>query len=129
MTDKTPPSGSPPPGPREEPPLELPAMNTAFLDASQVEALLRDIEACGRIIEIIPKQVARGFVPDTAGITLARARELLADRAVRGLQLRYHHEGAEWWDTLMVLGEDRFRLVRIRHDFGNSPAAVNPPPP
>jgi hypothetical protein len=34
-----------------------------------------------------------------AGVSLAQARELLAARAVRGLQLRYRYDGAEWWDT------------------------------
>jgi len=35
---------------------------------------------------------------------------------VRGLQIRYRHEDAEWWDTLMNQGE-RWRLVRIRHEW------------
>ena len=107
-----------PPPPPEEAPLKLPDLNMTLLDADQVEQLFRDIELCGQITEIIPKFAARSHVPDTAGITLDQARELLATRAVRGLQLRYRYEEADWWDTLMLIG-DQFRLVRIRHDFSN----------
>jgi len=109
----------PPPG---DAPLKLPELNTTELDAAQLEQLLCDIEVCTQITEIIPKYVTRGHVPDAAGVTLAQARELLATRAVRGLQLRYRYENADWWDTLMVVG-DQFRLVRIRHDFS---ADANP---
>lgn len=109
-------SETPIPPPPDDPPLKLPELNMTLLDESQLEQLLRDIEACTQITEIIPKYAARGQVPDTANVTLAQARELLAARAVRGLQLRYRYEDADWWDTLMLVGE-QFRLVRIRHDF------------
>ena len=111
------------PPPPEDAPLKLPDLNTTLLDAAQVDELLRDIELCARITEIIPKFAARGHVSDTATVTLAQARELLAARAVRGLQLRYRYEDADWWDTLMLVG-DQFRLVRIRHDFSAKSAAM-----
>lgn len=96
---------------------ELPDLHSSMLDQAQVEQLLWDIEQCAQLLEILPKYAAQGRVPDAVGITLAEARELLATRRVRGLQLRYRYDGADWWDTLMVLG-DQFRIVRIRHDFG-----------
>jgi hypothetical protein len=111
-------SETPIPPPPEEAPLKLPDLNMTLLDSAQVEQLFRDIEQCAQITEIIPKFAARGHVPETATVTLAEARELIATRAVRGLQLRYRYEGADWWDTLMLVG-DQFRLVRIRHDFGS----------
>ncbi len=98
-------------------PPELPALHTTMLDFAQVEQLLTDIELCTQLQEIVPKYAAQGQVPETAQVTLAQARELLSARAVRGLQLRYRYEGADWWDTVMVLGE-QFRVVRIRHEFG-----------
>jgi hypothetical protein len=104
------------PPPPEDAPLKLPDLTTAPLDAAQVDQLLRDIELCAQITEIIPKYLSRGHVPDAANISLAQARELLATRAIRGLQIRYRYEEADWWDTLMLMG-DQFRLVRIRHDF------------
>jgi hypothetical protein len=107
----------PPPG---DAPLKLPDLTNASLDAAQVEQLLRDIELCAQITEIIPKLAARGHVPEAPNISLAQARELLASRAIRGLQIRYRYENADWWDTLMLTGE-QFRLVRIRHDFSSAP--------
>ncbi len=113
-------SETPAPSPAgEETPLKLPDLNMTLLDTAQVEQLLRDIELCAEITEIIPKFAARGHVPDTAAVTLAEARQLLASRTVRGLQLRYRYEDADWWDTLMIVG-DQFRLVRIRHEFGGA---------
>ena len=97
----------------------MPELNTGLLDLAQVEQLLGDIEACAQITEIIPKHGARSQVSETAGITLGDARQLLRERSIRGLQLRYRYEGADWWDTLMVAGE-QFRLVRIRHDFSDA---------
>ncbi len=117
-----------PPPPPNEAPLKLPDLNTTLLDAAQVEQLLCDIEQCTEITEIIPKLAARGHVPDSATVTMAEARRRLAVRAVRGLQLRYRHEDADWWDTLMLMG-DQFRLVRIRHDFSAetpSPTEADP---
>ncbi len=105
-----------PPEPEENQPPKLPDLNQALLDWPGVEALLRDIEACTEVTEIIPKSVAQGYVPENGVLTLAEARQLLAQRAVRALQIRYRHNGAEWWDTLMVL-PDGWRLVRIRHEF------------
>lgn len=110
-------SETPFPPPTDDPaPIKLPDLNMTLLDAPQVDQLFRDIELCAQITEIIPKFAARGYVPDTAAVTLPQARELLAARAVRGLQLRYRYEGADWWDTLMLVG-NQFRLVRIRHSF------------
>ncbi len=95
---------------------KLPDLNTTILNIGEVEQLLSDIEQFAQVTEIIPKFAARDHVQDTSSITVQQARELLASRGVRGLQLRYRYENADWWDTLMVSG-DRFRVVRIRHDF------------
>lgn len=104
-----------------ETPPELPALHNAMLDMAQVEQLLSDIETCTQLVEILPKYAAQGYVSDRAGVTLAEARTLLANRAVRGLQLRYRYDGGDWWDTLMLAG-DRFRVVRIQHDSGTGEA-------
>jgi hypothetical protein len=104
----------------DDAPPQLPALHTTVLDAAQVEQLLSDIEACTELVEILPKYAAQGRVSDAAGVSLAEARTLLATRAVRGLQLRYRYEGADWWDTL-IMAVEGYRVVRIRHDFGAEP--------
>lgn len=97
-------------------PAPLPELHGGLLAQEEVERLLADIENCGELLAIIPKYGTRDYVPEQVALTLADARAVLAARSVRGLQLRYRHVGAEWWDTLMVVGE-KFRLVRIRHDW------------
>ena len=96
--------------------LLLPELRSSTIDLAEVERLLNDIEACAQITEIIPKQSAQGYAPETGTLMLDDARQLLRARTVRGLQIRYRHDGAYWWDTLMVVGQN-FRLVRIRHEF------------
>jgi hypothetical protein len=95
---------------------QLPPLHSGLLDFSQVEHLLADIQACADQIEVLPKYAAQQHVAEAGRVTLDHARELLASRAVHGLQIRYRYDGADWWDTLMVAG-DQFRIVRIRHEF------------
>jgi hypothetical protein len=102
--------------PAHEPAAPLPELRSATLDLAEVERLLNDIELCTELTEIIPKHGPQDHVPADARLTLADARAMLRARTVRGLQLRYRHADADWWDTLMLTG-DTFRLVRIRHEF------------
>ena len=93
----------------------LPDMQQAILDPSTLTQLFRDIELCGERIEVIPKYSAEGYIP--AGlITMGEGCALLASGKLRGLQLRYHYDGYDWWDTLMKTPQG-IRLVRIRHEF------------
>ena len=123
-------SNNPVPAPSDNrtAPLQLPELNTKLLNDDEVTQLLRYIELCAEITEIIPKFAAYGHVPETGAITLAEARTLLAARAVRGLQIRYRYQDVDWWDTLMLV-RDSFRLVRIRHDFSQSAISAGAVPP
>lgn len=95
----------------------LPDLQQAQFDAAELERLLRDIGACARITEIIPKFSATGHVPENSILTLDDGRRLLLDGAARAVQFRYRYEEADWWDTVMALPGGRFRLVRIQHHF------------
>jgi hypothetical protein len=95
----------------------LPELQDTFLDRATIELLFRDLAACTEIIEIIPKLSRRGMVGDQAfNLSLEQARELLLSGQVRGLQIRYRYQNADWWDTLMDTPQG-VRLVRIRHEF------------
>jgi len=107
-----------PPAPEEDQPPKLPDLNQAMLDWPGLDQLLRDIELCTQITEILPKLAPQGYVPENESLTLAEGRELLQQRTVRGMQFRYRYEDADWWDTIMIIG-DQYRLVRIRHDFSS----------
>lgn len=94
----------------EEPQVEL---YQADLDDATYGALLDDLAALSRPLVVSVKRAAQGYVEEDAGLTLARARELLEAGAVRALQVRYEHEGGIWIDTVLrtPLGA---RLVRVR---------------
>lgn len=108
-----------------DPTVPLPELRTAELDTPGLDALLGDIARCAQLLEIVAKSAPRSAVPALRPrLTLDDARRLLESRQVRGLQVRYLHEGAEWWDSILCQDprhggpgpESRWRLVRIRHN-------------
>lgn len=95
----------------------LPELHGGMLTEETLAQLFDDYSNCTVVTEIIPKHGAQNHVPEQSHLTLAQAQELLRTRGVRAMQVRYRFDAGEWWDTIMVLPEG-FRLVRIRHDFG-----------
>lgn len=95
----------------------LPDMQTSDLDRETLESLIKDIEDCTNVLEVIPKYGAESYVADQSNLTLREAYLMLVDRRLRGMQIRYEYHGSQWWDTLMASGESGVRLVRIKHDF------------
>lgn len=93
---------------------ELPQLHEHVLDDTTVDQLFVDIAELTRVIEVIPKTNDRGYVSDQS-IPLDQARQMLRSRDCRAIQIRYVHEGAQWWDTLMPQPEGT-RIVRIKHD-------------
>lgn len=98
-------------------PIPLPELQKAEFDAAELATLLRDIAACARLTEVIPKYASTGLVPEAPALTIDDGHRLLTSGSARAVQFRYHYECADWWDTVLALPGERFRLVRIRHDF------------
>jgi hypothetical protein len=99
--------------------LALPDLLQSDIDEATVRQLITDIGTHTELIEIIPKH-APGYVEENpAPLQLDEAYRMLASRTVRGLQLRYRHQGKTWWDTVMPLPGGLFRIVRIQHDFSS----------
>ena len=90
----------------------LPDVYQAELDAATLAQLVSDLETFAEVLEIRETGASRAY-GETAPLSLARATERLASGAVRGVQVRYRHEGGLWMDTLMRQG-DVTRLVRLR---------------
>jgi hypothetical protein len=91
--------------------IEFPALHTGDLDAAGVRALVADLETHAERLQVVPKAAARRHVlPET--LPLQAAAESLLAGELRGVQVRYVHEGQEWWDTLLALG-DSYRIVRV----------------
>ncbi len=99
----------------ESPP--LPDLHQSEVDESTLRQLFTDVGTHTEIIEIIPKHAPGYVAEEPEPLQLDEAFQLLVNRSVRGLQLRYRHEGKTWWDTLMPLPGGLFRIVRIEHDF------------
>jgi hypothetical protein len=96
----------------------LPDLLQSSLDPETLHQLFVDLEACTEIIEVIPKALAADYVPERSEITLEEGREMLLGGHVRGLQIRYHYQDSQWWDTLLPeASTGGFRIVRIQHDF------------
>jgi hypothetical protein len=99
--------------------LALPDLLQSDIDEATVRQLITDIGTHTEVIEIIPKH-APGYVEENpAPLQLDEAYCMLASRTVRGLQLRYRHQGKTWWDTVMPLPGGLFRIVRIEHHFSS----------
>lgn len=96
----------------DEQPIEFPELTTAELNVEELSALFRDIVACTELLDVLVKGGAEQHA-DPNPVGLESARDRLVSGRVRGMQVRYLYEGAEWRDTL-VGGEGRFRLTRIR---------------
>lgn len=92
-----------------------PEMSDAVLSDDEVASLIRDLRACTVIDEIIVKS-GPGHVNDAPQTSLDDAAQLLMERAVRGVQIRYRYDNARWMDTLMPIAEG-IRLVRVRHEL------------
>jgi hypothetical protein len=94
----------------------LPELQQAILDEATFENLFRDIIECAEVTEVIPKYGPESYVPENVALSLEEGCALLRRGELRGLQVRYRYQGADWWDTLMKTPAG-IRLVRIRHDF------------
>lgn len=91
----------------------MPELTQARLDAATLDQLFIDIATCTKVIDVTAKLAATQMVPQRK-LTLDDAHALIRTRGVRGVQIRYLYDGSEWWDTIIVNG-DEVRVVRIQH--------------
>ncbi len=93
-------------------PPELPELQTGDLDAPTLAALFDDLERHTDVLDVLVKGSPTRHVSPTP-IPLREAQALLAAGEVRGVQVRYRWQGAEWRDTLMQLPAV-VRVVRMQ---------------
>ncbi len=92
-----------------------PMLHQAVLDPATVAQLFADLATHADILGIS----AKGGTLIRAGgegLDLGGAQAALRAGTVRGIQIRYRYQDAEWWDTLMAI-DGAIRLVRTRPDF------------
>ncbi|QQL44859.1 hypothetical protein [Sulfuriroseicoccus oceanibius] len=103
----------------------LPDLQQSVLDPEALTQLITDIQTLTEVVEVIPKGSPAGYVAEPGApvaMDLELARDLLLAGELHGLQIRYQHDGAQWWDTLLQSPQG-IKIVRIRHEFDhdNSP--------
>lgn len=91
---------------------ELPELLDQVIDEATLLTLVGDIEALTRVQEVLVKG-APADRAQTGALTPRQAVELLRTGQVRGVQIRYHHDGVDWLDTLMRTPAGT-RVVRMR---------------
>lgn len=89
----------------------LPELQASDLDSDTLAALFDDLEAAAERLEVIVKG-GPDRRADPTPIGLREAQRLLVEGIVRGVQLRYVHEGRAWRDTLLR-GATGIRIVRM----------------
>ena len=104
--------------------IPVPPLYEAVLDDRALGALVDDLLAVASLLGVSIKGAARLLAGESAGRPqdqLVRAVTALRERAIMGVQVRYRHEGREWWDTLLRV-DAGIRLVRICHDDTRGPS-------
>ena len=92
-------------------PEPLPDLHTGDLDAAGLSALFSDLERHAAVSSVTVKSSAQEYTRRQSP-TLAEALEALRQRSVHGIQVRYHWDGAEWIDTILVR-PNGWRVVRM----------------
>jgi hypothetical protein len=88
-------------------------MREALLAPDDVRALLKDLQTHARVINTSLRSAVRQQTPSHS-VPVEAAVEQLLSHAVNAIQIRYHHDGWDWTDTLLQTGSG-FRLVRCQH--------------
>jgi len=110
---------SSPSPPHAEPP--LPEVFAGDLDGPLFEDYFADLEELADIHAVMLKDGPEDRA-EAAHVSLDQARMLLVVGSVRGVQIRYLHEGIEWIDTL-VRQPQSVRLVRMEAPAGSTTSA------
>jgi hypothetical protein len=97
--------------------LDLPEMVPAALDGLAVESLFTELAFETTVLGILLR-APDSEISERGGASapnLRVAKDAILSGRASGVQLRYVHDGIEWWDTLMrTPGDKGFRVVRVK---------------
>ncbi len=94
-------------------PPPFPELTQSLLDQRLLEQYFDDLARCAEVLAILPKMAPQAMAIDASIWTLFDARSGLVEGRIRGVQIRYRYDSAEWWDTLLCQ-PGGVRIVRIR---------------
>jgi hypothetical protein len=89
-------------------------MVEGLIDAATLRQLFADLSASATILSIREKGAPTVYAA-TAELSPADALQRLLDKSSRATQVRYHHDGHEWTDTILAAPAG-YRVVRCRHE-------------
>lgn len=104
----------PSPAPGQGGGITLPELTQAVLDRDTLYSLFNDIACLTRVVSVTPRR-APGEQVGNAAIGLEEARDALLGGTLRGVQIRYLHDGIPWCDTL-IAAPGGARIVRMRDE-------------
>ena len=94
----------------------LPDVHDTVLQGAAIEEWIHGVRDCAKLREMVVRGGPLADAPQAVAEhdQKQRLEEALAHlRKGASVQLRYVFDGAEWWDTLMPVGDGKVRLVRI----------------
>jgi hypothetical protein len=96
--------------------VHFPYTENATLEEHEIDRLFADVGQRTKLLDVVLRDglwatVDGGPPTEDPWDRLDFARDVLDDGAF--VQLRYLHEGTEWWDTLVPLMDGRVRLLRV----------------
>lgn len=95
-----------------EPEIEFPEMVEENIDISTLMTLVSDLTNVAHIEQVIVKG-GEFELASQGDISLPDAVELLLDKKVRGVQIRYRWDNIDWFDTLLNAPQG-VKIVRVK---------------
>jgi hypothetical protein len=94
--------------------VDFPEMHQGLLDQATIAQYFEDLEHA-HVYDVLVKGAPKRYAEE-GSFDLSRGRELFQSGHVRGLQVRYRWNDADWWDTLMRSAQG-VRIVRVQHTW------------
>ncbi|QDT98995.1 hypothetical protein [Gimesia aquarii] len=91
----------------------IPEMREIIFGEKQFADYISDLKNCTQI-QAVQTKGGETLYADESQLKLDHAFTTFRKGAVRGVQIRYHHNGFDWTDTVFKLASD-YKIVRCQH--------------
>lgn len=96
----------------------IPEMREIIFGEEQLSSFIDDLKNFTQI-ESIQTKGGETLYADEPSLKLDDAFIALREGAVRGIQIRYHHNGFDWTDTVFNAAND-YKVIRCQHPIRES---------
>ena len=91
----------------------IPEMREMVFDEEQVASFMDDLKNLTQI-ESIQTKGGKSLHADESQINLDDAFTALKKGEIRGIQIRYRHNGFDWTDSVFIVAND-YKIIRCQH--------------